>query len=441
MNMHSRRSFLKMGIIAGGAPAILPMRLPGQVAANSRLSHAAIGVGGMGWNDLNAIAALPNARITALCDVDANHLARAAEVFPDARTYRDWRELIAAEGDKVDSVSVSTPDHLHASVMISALRAGKHVYCQKPLTHTVNECRAIAKTAKAAGTVTQMGNHIQSAIEYRSGVEMIKAGIIGEVKEIHAWSRASFPMATTPEKAAPVPDSLEWDLWLGPAAWRAYAPEVYAPFNWRAFQDFGGSGLGDFGCHIMDSPFRALDLKLPTSIKVDPDPAWKTSPAGEIGFAAGQTVHYSFANDVKLTWYDGTHSPDKSLFPFGDNENTGIPAGGSLFLGDGGALLLPHVGGPRLLPREANRGIKRPDLEPMDHYGTYVDACLGGAPTTGGLPYAALLTETVLLGVAASHLPGETHHWDAKKGSFHNPAIDSRLGYDYRDGWKIEGLG
>ena len=255
----TRRNFLRNTSALTAAPLVIP-NLVSSASPNGKINHAVVGTDGQGWSDLSNISTHPNVNITAICDVDTSRMAKAAAKFPNARKYQDWRDLLESEGDRIDSVQVAIPDHMHASVSIAAMKKGKHVYCEKPLAHEISEARAMGAWAKKSGVVTQMGNQIQSSIEYRSAVILIQNGVIGKIKEVHAWAGATFPGSGRPAGEDPVPKNLDWDKWLGVAPERPYKNGIYHPFNWRGWQDFGTGPIGDFMCHIMDSPFKALEL-------------------------------------------------------------------------------------------------------------------------------------------------------------------------------------
>ncbi|HUF63065.1 MAG TPA: Gfo/Idh/MocA family oxidoreductase [Verrucomicrobiales bacterium] len=443
----TRRSFLRSSS-AAALPLVLPA--PGKAKpANSRLQHACIGADGQGWSDLENLASHPGLEVVALCDVDASRIERARERFPQARCYQDWRELLEKEGDRVDSLNVSIPDHMHAPVSVSAMRLGKHVFCEKPLTHTVSEARVMRETAEKHQVVTQMGNQIQSAIEYRMAVRMLQDGVIGRIREIHAWSGARFPYRGRPQGADPVPEGLAWDLWLGVAPGRPYRDGIYHPFNWRGWQDFGGGGLGDFGCHILDTPFKAVELTAPLTIRADVPDAWTSDDAAfRENFPDGATVEYEFPGTrytagerIRVTWYDGERIPPRELFDFQDDARE-IPGGGSLFLGEDGQLLVPHVAGPQLLPYSRNRGLKRPDVDGFSHYHAFVDACLQGGVTGSHFSYAGPLAETTLLGTVALRHPGRELAWDAAALRVTNlEEANQSVHKTYRDGWSLEDLG
>ena len=309
----SRRKFLKTTSAFASAPLVLP-NLISSASPNGKLNHAVIGSDGQGWSDLNNISSHPNVHITAICDVDTSRMAKAAAKFPDARKYQDWRELLDAEGDKIDSVQVAIPDHMHASVSIAAMKKNKHVYCEKPLAHEIAEARAMGNWAKKSGVITQMGNQIQSSIEYRSAVVLLQNGVIGKIKEVHAWSGASFPGNGRPAGADPIPKNLDWDKWVGVAPERPYKGGIYHPFNWRGWQDFGTGPIGDFMCHIMDSPFKALELTAPTSVIATGVPdRWANDEAiHSENWPEWATYEYVFPGTkwttekaVKVYWYDG----------------------------------------------------------------------------------------------------------------------------------------
>lgn len=413
----SRRHFLKT---AAGAPLIMS-NLQSAPSANGKLNLAAVGVDGQGWSDLTSIASHSSVNVTAICDVDTARMAKAIAKFPNARVYQDWREMLETEGDKIDSVQVATPDNMHAPVSIAAMERGKHVYCEKPLAHEVAETRAMTRAAAKAGVVTQMGNQIQSTIEYRSAVALIRQGVIGKIKEVHAWSGASFPGKGRPPGADPIPKTLDWDKWLGVARERPYKKGIYHPFQWRAWQDFGTGPLGDFMCHIMDSPFKALELTAPTSVKATnvPDDWASSEAANKENWPAWATYEYLYpgtkwtvGSTIKAFWYDGGKKPARELAGFSD-EKQNLPGGGSLFIGEGGNLLLPHVGGPQLLSHSKNNNLKLPKLENRNHYHSFVEACLGRGATTSHFAFAGPLTEATLLGNIANRHNGQELKWDS----------------------------
>jgi len=418
----SRRRFLKKSSILATGPVVIPNLLSAE-SPNSKLSHAVVGCDGQGWSDLGNISSHPNVNVTAICDVDTSRMSKAAAKFPNARKYQDWRELLANEGDKIDSLQVAIPDHMHASVSIAAMELGKHVYCEKPLAHEISEARAMGQAAKKAGVVTQMGNQIQSSIEYRSAVILIQSGVIGKIKEVHAWAGASFPRQGRPSGADPIPKSLDWDKWLGVAAERPYKNGIYHPFNWRGWQDFGTGPIGDFMCHIMDSPFKALELTAPDSVIATgvPDDWAQNEKWNTENWPAWATYEYDFPGTkwttgerITVRWYDGGKKPPRKLAGF-EKADRQLPGSGSLFIGETGNLLLPHVGGPQLVPYSRNKGLSRPKLKGRSHYHSFVDACLGKDKTTSNFDFAVPLTETTLLGNIANRFHRQKLIWNQKE--------------------------
>ncbi|MHB8903296.1 MAG: Gfo/Idh/MocA family protein, partial [Thermoguttaceae bacterium] len=419
---YSRRSFMGRGVAASLSMSALAGRAGAQ-SPNGKIQHAAIGVGGKGASDLAEMAAHPQLVIAALCDVDAGRLRQAAQKFPQARCYQDWRELLEREGDKIDTVSVSTPDHMHAPISMSAIGRGKHVFVQKPMAHDIFEARKLKEAAAQAGVVTQMGIQVNASVEYRTAVKMIREGVIGKIKSVYAWSNKPSgnyrPTGPRPAGEDPVPDTLDWDVWLGTAPVRPYKQGVYHPTWWRGWQDFGVGWLGDMGCHIVDTPFQALNLTAPRSIRAEVEPAWWDDPArrGET-WPTWQVLHYTFAGNelidgptLEFTWSDGGKYPPDSVRERIDGVE--YPAQGSLMVGEGGSLLLPHVGAPELFPRARFQNYPRPSLPPRNHYHHWIDACLGNGKTAAGFDYSGPLTETVLLGTVALRCAGRELAWNA----------------------------
>ena len=418
----TRRNFLRNTSALTAAPLVIP-NLVSSASPNGKINHAVVGTDGQGWSDLSNISTHPNVNITAICDVDTSRMAKAAAKFPNARKYQDWRDLLESEGDRIDSVQVAIPDHMHASVSIAAMKKGKHVYCEKPLAHEISEARAMGAWAKKSGVVTQMGNQIQSSIEYRSAVILIQNGVIGKIKEVHAWAGATFPGSGRPDGEDPVPKNLDWDKWLGVAPERPYKNGIYHPFNWRGWQDFGTGPIGDFMCHIMDSPFKALELTAPNSVITTGVPERWTNDEKihSENWPDWATYEYDFpgtkwttGKSIKVFWYDGGKKPARKLAGF-EKDDRQLPGSGSLFIGETGNLLLPHVGGPQLVPYSKNKGIVRPKLKGRSHYHSYIDACLGKGATTSNFGFAVPLTETTLLGNIANRFYGKKLEWNQNK--------------------------
>ena len=434
----SRRRFLhsSAGALAG-LSMIIPRITRGDEAKKLRV--ASVGVGGMGWNDIRTIAGSGKATIVAICDVDKHNIAQAAKQFPDARVYSDFRQMFAKEAKEIDAVQVSTPDHMHAPIAMTAMRLGKHVYCQKPMAHEIFECRAMAKIATEKKLVTQMGIQIHSHVAYRMAALMIQDGVIGKVSAVHSWSEKVWagPKEGRPARTDPVPDSLDWDLWLGVAPERPFVKEIYHQSNWRGWVDFGTGTQGDMACHIVDPVFNCLKLSAPTSVTAEGPP-----PNPETWAKLG-VAHYEFpgtpytTETLKFTWYNGDRRPDLELAP-GEKK---LPGQGSIFVGEKGNMLLEHVAGPKFLPKEKFAGIKRPDLKNVDHYHQWVGACLGDGESSTPFSYSGPLTEGVLLGLAASYFPNEKLSWNSEKLMFNDHAkANEHLRRVYRKGWEVEGL-
>lgn len=439
----SRRTFLKSMAAAGVAmPLILP-RLSLAKPANSRLQHAAVGVQGQGGYDLNMIFSSEKVDVVALCDIDENNLKKTAETFPNARLYRDWREMLDKEEKNIDSVSVGIPDHMHAPVAMTAIRMGKHVYVEKPLTHEIYEARKLTLAARDKGVATQMGNQIHSHDYYRTAVLWLQEGAIGKVKEWHSWSGAVF---TTEDKKRPVgedpvPPNVDWNLWLGVSPVRPYKEKVYHPFWWRCWRDFGGGAVGDFGCHIFDPVFTALNIGAPLTVTAQTEcvsdevwPAW--TEASYVFPGTKLTV----GKTIAATWRDGGKQPAVETSPHLPKDFK-MPGSGSMVIGEDGTLIIPHVGEPKLYPLEKFDKYPVPELETINHYHQFVEAALGNGGTGSNFDYAGPLTEAVLLANIAGRFPGQTLEWDAKKLKVTNhKEANAYIRRRYRRGWKVRGL-
>ncbi|MCP3919645.1 MAG: Gfo/Idh/MocA family oxidoreductase [bacterium] len=447
----SRRQMLR-GTGAGLAALALPR--PGRTLSRcGKLQHASIGVGGMGWADLNQIAAHPEVEIVALCDVDLERAKPAKEKFPQARLYQDWRELFEEEGDRIDSVNVTTPDHMHAPITMTALRRGKHVYCQKPLTHDVHEARRVAAAAAEAGVATQMGVQLTSSVTERQAVQMIRDGAIGKVEKVYLWSNKDTwkyrPTGPRPEGGGPAPEGLDWDKWTGTAPARPYVPEVYHPTFWRGWQDFGVGWLGDMGCHITAATHRALGLGAPIRVRAEVEPAWRDTPARfSETWPVWQILRYTYPGNertvgetLEVVWSDGYRYPPEELLARIEVEEGGFPAQGAMLLGEEGTLLHPHGGQPSLHPAEKFASYPRPEIAPRNHYHHWIDACRGGSQTEAGFEFSGPFSEAILLGTVALRLPGRELSWDAARMKFEgSPEADRYLRRKYRAGWQVEGL-
>ena len=406
-----------------------------------RLRLASIGVGGMGASDLSSLSSHTQVDIVALCDVDANRLKSAGEKHPKAKQFSDYRKMLDEMHDGVDAVQVSTPDHTHAPAALSAMSRGKHVYCQKPLTHDVSESRQMRMLAQQKKLVTQMGTQVHSHTDYRTAVSLIQSGIIGQVKEVHSWSSKTWGYDGPAPMQNEVPAHLDWNLWLGTAPERPYSESQYHPANWRRWYDFGCGTMGDMAIHILDPVFSALQLGAPLKIvSSSPEPPKKSygmKNQTRFTFGPSKFTTQSFV----LTWSDGGLMPDTSAWPKQsgkDGKEMQLPDQGSMFIGEKGYVLLPHVAQPILLP-ESNFTKTEVERQPNgNHYHLFVDACLGGAPTTAHFGYAGPLTEAVLLGVLANRFPQQELQWNADAMTIPNHAMaNALLRRQYRSGFEI----
>ncbi|HVW00540.1 MAG TPA: Gfo/Idh/MocA family oxidoreductase [Planctomycetaceae bacterium] len=441
----TRRQFLKQVAVVGGAAALNAASWSRVYGANERLQVASIGTGGKGWSDVTSVAASPHVNIVAICDIDESmpHLGRAAEKFPHATRFTDWRKLLD-DAKTFDAVIVSTPDFMHAPIGLPAMQLGKHLFCQKPLTHTLFEARQMQLAARKAGVVTQMGNQIQSHRFYRIAVRTVHDGAIGKVKEVHSWQSGKLGWMLVddrPEGADPIPATLHWNDWLGVAPERPYKEKIYHSFNWRAWQDFSNGQLGDFGCHILDPVFMALDLTAPRTVRAE-------APAlNREVWNKWSTVAYEFpgtkrtaGDTLKLTWYDGEGKfpPREAL---GLPSDFALPASGSVLIGEKGTLVIPHVGHPQLFPTESFANFSWPELGDVDHYVQWADACRGAGETTSKFDYSGPLTETVLLGTVAIRKRGETLAWNAAELKTDNASANALVTKSYRQGWEPKWVG
>jgi predicted dehydrogenase len=449
MNTFGRREFL--GRAAGLAVATSAIGTGRRAtASDNKLNIAGIGIGGMGAANLRMMA---EENIVALCDVDFAYAAKTFETYPNARRYKDYREMLAQEKD-LDAVLIATPDHTHAVIAMAAMAAGKHVYCQKPLTHTVFEARTLAETAKARGVVTQMGIQGHSGSDARQICETIWSGTIGEVREVISWCSLTYypwghanwssPLGVRPEQGAPVPDTLDWNLWLGPAAERPYHP-TYHPMTWRSWWDFGVGMMGDRGAHTLDPVFWALKLGHPTAVEA------RNTDLNPDTYPIASVVHYEFPAregmpPVTLTWYDGLE-PARPM-GFSDKDRLGDDEGGSLFLGENGALTCGVYGNsPTLLPMDKMKDVPAaPQTLPRvegSHEADWIRACKNGGVAGADFAYSGPLTEVVLLGNIAKRFPRRKLEWDGVAMQFTNcPEANAFVHKAYREGWAwTEGSG
>ena len=448
----TRRQFLKKTLYAGagvwvvgsgiGCEAFQMTPRLRRISPNEKMGVAAIGAGGKGSSDI-ADASKGN-DVVALCDVDLAHAAKTIEQFPQAKQYQDFRVMLEEMDKQIDAVTISTPDHQHYVATIMAMKMGKHVYTQKPLTHDVWEARMLSQAAKKYPVVTQMGNQGTAADGLREAVEVVQSGAIGPVREVHVWTnRPIWPQGIQrPEGSLPVPASLDWDLWLGTAPHRPYHTG-YHPFAWRGWWDYGTGALGDMACHTANMAFMALKLGYPTSIEAE-----AAEDLNDETFPTWSIIRYEFPARGKMpplqwTWYDGgKNKPAKAteairqLVPGKD-----IPGSGSILVGDKGVLFSPNDYGAayELLPEKQFEGYKPPTprLPRVDgkHCQEWLDACKGQGQTLSDFAYAGPLTETVVLGCVALKA-GKKILWDGPNMKVTNcPEANNYLRRQYRQGW------
>jgi predicted dehydrogenase len=452
MNKNHSKGISRRKFIAGSAAAafsfqFVPSRMFGADAPSNKLNIAGIGVGGMGGGNLRQCE---HENIVALCDVDDGYAAGTFKRYPKAKRYKDFRVMFDKQKD-IDAVVIATPDHSHAVITMAALEAGKHIYCQKPLTHTVYEARKIREAARKSKVQTQMGNQGHSSEHIRLLKEWLTDGAIGKVTEVHAWTDrpvggdpwSTFAVRAMPQDKPPVPETLDWDLWLGPVAYRPYHPE-YHPTKWRAWLDFGTGALGDMGCHILDPAFWALDLGAPESIEAT-STHWQKDVSSQT-FPRASIVRYKFPArgdrpPVKLTWYDGRLLP-----PIPDALEAGrkIPASGAFIIGDKGCIMHGShgAGGMRLIPETRMKEYTPPPKTiPRvndSHEGDWLRACKDGEPASSTFEYGGALTEMALLGMIAIRIKDQRLDWDAENLTItNNDEANKLLHINYRDGWSL----
>jgi predicted dehydrogenase len=473
----SRRQFIKYSSVAVGAAAVSgPYLLRGQ-NLNSRVHVAVIGAGGKGASDTDSTADV-GGDIVALCDVDrttleartaANPQGERRRTYPKARTFQDFRKMLETMDKEIDAVIVATPDHVHAPASVMAMKMGKHCFCQKPLTHSVYEARTMREVARQKKVATQMGNQGSAGDGLRRAVEVIQAGVIGQPRELHVWSnRPIWPQGIDrPPGEDPVPDTLDWDLWLGPAPWRPFKKGVYHPFAWRGWTDFGTGALGDMACHTVNMPFRALKLGYPNVIECE-----ETSERHAETYPKTSRIRFEFPAreglpPLKFWWYDGNPGDRevKALRPHPDIVKEivalrgNLPASGCLIIGDKGKvfspddygsqffLLLDNDGfkpassreGDQRVEHEAIRNIPQTIPRSPGHYQEWIDAIRGGRPAYSNFDIAAYLTEIILLGCVALRVGvGQRLEWDGPKmRAKNNRQAAQYVRRPYRKGWKL----
>jgi predicted dehydrogenase len=433
-----------VGVAAAAAAfTFVPKRVlggAGQPSANEKLNIAGIGVGGQGAGDIDQCSK-DGANIVALCDVDDDRAAGTFNKFPNARKYKDFRRMLDKENKNIDAVVIATPDHCHAPAAIRAMRMGKHVYCEKPMAHTIYEARRMTEIAKEKGVVTQMGQGGHAGEGLRLTYEFIHDGAIGPVREAHVWSdRPIWPQGMgRPTDTMPVPAKLDWDTWLGPAHWRPYH-KAYVPFSWRGFWEFGCGAMGDMAVHNADPAFFCLDLDAPRAVEAE------SSGSNDETLPKWSIITYEFPAKgnrpaVKMIWYDGGKLPPR---PPELEESRKLGDNGILFVGDKGKILCGGWSGPpRLIPESRMKEYKPPAKtlpRSIGHHKEWIEACKTGRPqdSKAGFWYSGPFTEALLVGNLAVRL-GKRVEWDAKTMRSPNcPEADNYITKFYRLGWDID---
>ncbi|QBG48073.1 Gfo/Idh/MocA family oxidoreductase [Verrucomicrobia bacterium S94] len=440
--MNNRRTFLGQSAAGTAAVSLFNIRKAG-AAPSETINHASFGANGMAFGDIKSLTRSEHVNLVAVAEVDDNRLNRLLELFPDVRVYKDWRVLLEKEHKNLDSVNVSTPDHMHAPIGISAMNLGLHVYGQKPLAHDLYETRRMAEIAKNSGVVTQMGVQLASSTYERLAVKMIQDGLIGKIKEVHIFSHKTWgDPSPRPDRSDPVPKGLDWDLWCGAAPKVPYlGNKYYHPGGWRCRLDYGTGTLGDMGCHIYSPMFQALKVTAPLSVRSlggKPNAAnWAVNEKFEYIFPGNQLTA---GKTIKVTWTDGSlRPPGKFIRMFGEK----MPKQGGIYVGTEGILLAPHMELPVPYPREKFADYRYPKFPARNHYRDFINAVRGEAvkPIADFHDYGGPLTETVLLGALSSHFPNETLEWNAAELKFTNHEQANRLiRRSYRSGWEVDGL-
>lgn len=455
----SRRSFFRQGLAAGAAIAF--PNVVRAVSPNSKLQHACIGTGNMAWGDLNSFKTHKRTEIVALCDVDENYLAKAKKILPNARVYRDWREMLVAEGDRIDSVNVSIPDHNHTIAVVNALRRGKHVYCQKPLCHEMTECRLIRRVAAEKGVVTQLGAQFSSMAGDRMAVEWLHQHVIGDIQRVAMFSTRNGLSRIRPVRPAPdpVPSTLDWDLWLGTAPVRPYAKKVYHPLIWRIWRDFGSGWIGDIGCHLHSAFWLGMEMgkTAPLSVFAEVEEAWKTNKARhDDTWPTGAHIRWTYPGNSYTggkpfiaEWFDGLASsketPSNLLPPAFYQELArkvglqALPNEGKVFEGTDGWMILPHGTAPLLVMKNGKTPPKRPHLEKAaNHYHNFLDCCLDGKKARSDFAWSTYMMEAILIGSIAERNPDQTFNWDPEKMDLGNAQANAMMNRSYRKGWELQ---
>jgi predicted dehydrogenase len=443
----SRRLFLSRSSAALASVSILPsyvLGLNGATPPSEKLNIAAIGVGGQGGADLDN---MKSENIVALADVDKRRAAASFEKFPKAKQFEDFRKMFDQMGKEIDAVLVATPDHTHAVAAMPAIKMGKHVYCEKPLAHSIYEVRALMKAAREHNVITQMGNQGHSYDSMRVFREWVEDGAIGTVREVHAMCSSVYSEMDRLEevkKAEPVPEGLNWDLWLGPAEERPYH-SAYVPGWWRRWSNFGTGVIGDWTCHVIDPVFWTLDLGAPTSVEADTGD-WDPVKHSET-FPKRTVIKYEFAAKgnrppVKLTWYDGEARPPRPE-EISEEEKEKFPGIGALVVGDKGKIIYGShgAGRPTILNKDQMASMSKEPrrlAKSAGHYKEWIECCKTGKRAGSDFAYGGPLTEIALIGVIAMGSKGQKLQWDSERMRFTNSAWANRwIEPKFRAGWAV----
>jgi predicted dehydrogenase len=442
----NRRDFLRAtGIVAGGI-SIVPRHVlaaSGQTPPSEKLNIAAIGSSGMGRGDIDAVA--PGNNLVALCDVDQAHAAGTFKQYPGAKRFQDFRKMFDEMERQIDAVVVATPDHTHAVAAMAAIKRGKHVYCEKPLAHSVYEVRQLMDAAQKHKVVTQLGNQGHSFESIRFFREWVQDGAIGNVHTIHCGCNAvNSGLDALPrlKEEHAVPPTLNWDLWLGPAQYRPYHP-AYLPGSWRGWVPFGNGTVGDWTCHVVDPVFWALDLGAPSTIQAEVK-AYDFKTQGD-AFPKGEIITYEFPakgnrGPVTLKWYSGTEPIPRP--PELEADEKSIQTG-AVVIGDKGTIVYGShgAGQVRLIPQSRMDAYKKPEKvipRAREHHQDWLQAIRTGGKAGSDFSYGGPLTEIAMLGVVAIKMAGTRLEWDSRKTRFTNCAeANQYLNPPYRKGWEL----
>lgn len=396
-----------------------------ETSANEKLNLACIGVGGRGAANVGGTR---GENFVAFCDVDTSRAGKTLEKYPGVKLFTDFRKMLDQVGKDIDGVVISTPDHTHFHPAMMAMDMGKHVYCEKPMAHSVWEVREMTKKAKEKGVATQLGVQRHTLSNIHDSVDIIKAGVIGTVTDVYSWIGGSRGMPGVPKDTPQVPDHLDWDLWIGPAAMRPYHPSI-CPYGWRFWWDYGTGETGNFGCHILDIPFWALDLKYPSTVSASGPPVHDLTTPKSM-----ETKFFFPEQNINLHWAHSSTGPDivreKKLSVRGMN---------TVFVGSEG-ILATGFGDYKLYPEEKfeNFEVARTIPKSPGFHKEWINACKGDAPATCEFGYSGPLTETVLLGNVAYRAGGKEFQWDAEKlKAIGNEAAQDQIVPEFRKGWEV----